>query len=68
MKSKYKSKYKGVVFSNTNRSYTNKWVAQYFAGEYRWAKCCMTEREAALAYDIKMIELGKEPVNILKQK
>lgn len=36
---------------------------------HRWrSKRYVTEREAAIAYDLKMIELGKEPVNILKPR
>lgn len=27
-----------------------------------------TEREAAIAADVKLIELGKQPVNVLKRK
>ena len=63
-----KSKYKGVHLNKKYSGFKRLWAARYNGGEYRWTKCCMTEREAALAYDIKMIELGKEPVNILKQK
>jgi len=33
-----------------------------------WIKRCKTEHEAAIASDKQLIELGREPVNILKRK
>jgi len=35
---------------------------------YNWTAFFATEREAAIAVDKKMIELGRKPVNILKPK
>jgi len=35
--------------------------------QYRYIKVCDTERAAALAVDKKLIELKKEPINILKR-
>lgn len=32
------------------------------------SKCYESERDAAIAYDKKLIELGELPVNILKKK
>lgn len=45
-------------------------VIYYRAGlaKYKWAKYFNNEREAAIAVDKKLIEKGKEPVNILKRK
>jgi hypothetical protein len=36
--------------------------------KYNWAVFFLTEKEAAKAVDIKLIEKGQEPVNILKSK
>jgi hypothetical protein len=68
------SRYWGVVKCNSK----NKWVKNN--PNYAWqgsVKCNLTdrvaqklfptEREAALWVDKKLIELGKEPKNILKQ-
>lgn len=61
-----KSKYKGVVI------YTNK-VGEIY---YRFNICIngtktrgtyKTEKECAIAYDMVLINNGKEPVNILKR-
>lgn len=67
------SKYKGVTFLdyNPSKGKTAKmvWQAQYVMPNGKlWSSRHETEREAALAYDKKMLELGKEPVNILKRK
>ena len=35
--------------------------------KYNYVKVCDTERAAALAVDKKLIELKKEPINILKR-
>ena len=61
------SKYKGVSKVLNSGKYV-KWMTQYYTGTSRWMKFCDTEREAAIAYDMKMIEKGKEPVNILVRK
>ena len=64
MKKKY-SDFKGV----TKWKSSGKWIAQHeHPTKGRWKKFCVTERDAAIAYDVRMIELGLEPVNILKQK
>ena len=67
------SKYKGVskrVCSNSTHEKTNNspWQALFSLKGVRWKSTWATEREAALAYDMKMIELGLPPVNILKPK
>jgi hypothetical protein len=36
--------------------------------KYNWAVFFLTEKEAAKAVDMKLIEKGLEPVNILKPK
>ena len=36
--------------------------------KYNWSVFFLTEKEAAKAVDIKLIEKGQEPVNILKPK
>ena len=66
------SDYKGVSFLPAGR--TNKtgirardhWVATTTVNGSTWMKHCETERGAAMQYDIKMIKLGRPPVNILK--
>lgn len=65
------SDYKGVTKMTDNTSSRGKtrhknkgdWCAVHLRWKSNYLK---TEREAALAYDKKMIELGKPPVNILK--
>lgn len=60
------SKYKGVSkVTNGRKEY---WMTQYRTGNHRWEKHCDTERQAAIAFDKKMLEIGKEPVNILVPK
>lgn len=45
---------------------TNKlWRAEL--PQYNFVKVCDTERAAALAVDKKLIELKKEPINILRR-
>ena len=51
----YAIKFKGEVIY---RSYITR---------LKWANYFLTEREAAIAVDKKLIEKGKEPVNILKK-
>jgi hypothetical protein len=73
-----RSKYKGVYcLLKVNEKTTYRaarhgdkpWRAQHRYKGVRWnGKGRSTEREAALDYDKRMIELGLEPVNILKQK
>lgn len=64
-----KSKYKGVYYTK-NRSSSNAkdvWKAALTYNNVMWQNGYPTEREAAIAYDKKLIELGQEPVNILKK-
>ena len=63
------SKYVGVEW-NRSKSRFFGWRARWYDTKFGtyWSKWCDTEREAAIAYDIKMIELGRPPVNILKRK
>ena len=65
------SEYKGV-YLNGNR-YTGKpWKARVVQSKRNlnenWQADFDTEREAAIAVDRKRIELGLDPVNILKRK
>lgn len=63
------SKYKGVSFDKTVKN-GKKWIMQFnhrLLGK-SIIKSYQTEREAAIAYDIKRIEFGLEPINILKRK
>ena len=63
------SKYKGVsLFKKKGGKDIENWAAQGSHKGVRWMKTFRTEREAAIGYDMKMIQLGKEPVNILKRK
>lgn len=64
---KIKSKYKGVSMFIVNGKQTY-WHAQKTHNNTRWQSTWKTEREAAIAYDKRMIQIGKEPVNILKRK
>ena len=65
------SDYIGVTYAPLQRS-DKKWRA--FVGQSKnnlglhWQARFITEREAAIAVDKKRIELGLEPVNILKRK
>jgi len=61
------SKYKGVSKVRRSGRYEY-WMAQYRKDNHRWQKYCNSERDAAIAFDKKMIEIGKEPVNILVRK
>ena len=57
------SKYKGVQgITGSGNTY---WSARICSTEKRWYK---TEREAAKAVDLILIENGREPVNILVRK
>lgn len=66
MRKSKSSNYKGVSKSNVRGKV--KWIAQYNANGHNWAKWCGTEREAAIAYDVKMVQIGKEPINVLIRK
>lgn len=66
-KSKYKGVYLGYKVSGKDRNLP--WSAQLTSNGSKWhSKYFLTEREAAIAYDKRLIELGKPPVNILKAK
>ncbi len=68
IKSKYKGVY-GAEYNGAGKSIGFKWSAQFRNKTVKWhSKLLPTEREAALAYDNKLIELGLQPVNILKPK
>jgi len=58
-----KSKYKYVTCHKSNRELY--WRGVFFKNGYGNGKSFKKEREAALYVDKKMIEQGKEPVNIL---
>ena len=64
------SKYKNVsYFVNSRTKHYEYWQAWLLLSNgKRWNKVCKTEREAAIAVDKKLIELDREPVNILKRK
>jgi len=63
------SEYKGVGFNKPQKENQKGWYSHMWLKDgTRWRANFFTEREAAVAYDVKMIELGKEPVNILKKK
>jgi hypothetical protein len=57
------SKYKYVRKKIGEKGYVN-WVARVLGA----AKCFNTEREAAKWVDLKLIDKGKEPVNILVRR
>jgi len=63
-------KTKSVQGTSSFIKYTNNkpWRAQIIKKGKKWQRCYETEREAAMAYDLKLIELGYPPVNILRQK
>lgn len=64
-------KYKGVRSRNRDRNGNKvlKYYASISTNALKWyGRHRNTEREAAIDYDIKLIELGKNPVNILKPK
>jgi hypothetical protein len=61
------SKYKGVSQVRIRGCYIY-WRTAGWANGRSFFGLYDTEREAAIAYDVKMIETGMEPVNILKPK
>ena len=69
MADKLTSNYKGVT-PYRDRKWKNKilFIARKMHKGVDWQKHCKTERAAAIAYDIRLIELGLPPVNILKPK
>ena len=74
MTSKYlgKTKFKGVHSQFLKRNGKNigiRFMAVHRCNHVIWkSKLFETEIEAAKAYDLRLIELGLEPVNILKRK
>ncbi|KKK97776.1 hypothetical protein LCGC14_2649370 [marine sediment metagenome] len=64
------SKYYGVSFSSKADWGEEGWFASMKLPKFfhKWIKVCKTEREAAIAVDLKLIESGMEPKNILKSK
>lgn len=70
MAKKKSSNYKYVCFSKVGTSrQTDRWTAQMrLPNGKQWTKICETELSAAIAADKQLIELGREPVNILKRK
>lgn len=69
MPRKYKklnsSKYKGVCYVKTSDD--KPWMMRFTHNGVSCISRYTTEREAAKNYDLKMIDLGEKPVNILKQ-
>ncbi len=61
-----KTQYKGVA--EETKDGKTFFIARKTHKGIRWMKICETEKEAAKAYDIRLIELGLQPVNILKPK
>ena len=64
--------YKHVYFSefliNRKGDCILPWMTLINHDRTHWCARFKTEREAALAVDMKLIEMCKEPVNILKHK
>ena len=60
---------KGVyLFKNYGKRKTDVWTAQGYFNGLRFIIFERSERDAAIAYDKKMIEIGKKPVNLLMKK
>jgi hypothetical protein len=62
-----RSKYKGVFMRRDHGKYDS-WYYSKMINYRRYQGNYDTEREAAIAYDMALIENGKQPVNILKPK
>jgi hypothetical protein len=62
-----KSKYKGVDFVLQAGKY-KKWRCCGIVNGKKFNFSCETEKEAAILYDKKMIESGRQPVNLLIKK
>lgn len=60
------SKYKGVCFVETKDNMP--WMMRFNHNGMACIKRYTNERDAAMAYDLKMLELGLSPVNIYKPK
>ena len=65
-------KYKGVHFIESNhlkfKTFKKKWRAKLTRKGVIWGCSYLTEREAAVGYDMRLIRYGLEPVNILIRK
>ena len=59
--------YKGVYFLKNGKNGGN-WIAQGSINNKKFMITSQNERDAAIKYDMKMIETGREPKNILKRK
>jgi len=64
------AKYVGVGDYTHVAKYQYKEIVFYraYLKKFKWTKYFDNEREAAIAVDKKLLEKGKEPVNILKRK
>jgi len=60
------SRYKGVCFVQTDDGLP--WMMRFNHNGMACIKRYASERDAAAAYDIKQMQLGKEPVNIYKPR
>lgn len=61
------SEYKGVTKKVINGKHH--WISTLSLGDgTNWQRYGETERECAIAYDKKLIEMGRDTVNILKPK
>ena len=63
------SQYKGVyLYAGNTKDNVPKWIAKVQRKNVEWSsKPFNTEREAAIAYDKKLIELREQPINILRK-
>ncbi len=61
-----KSQYKGVCFVDSKDS--KPWMMRFVVDGMSCIRRYTTERDAATAYDIKMLQLGKDPVNIYTRR
>ena len=53
------SDYKGVSYTKLGSNKNAPWIAAYKTNGHNWHCHYETERAAALAYDVKMAEIGK---------
>jgi hypothetical protein len=63
---KEEPKYKGVSKSVRGKRYVT-WIARHQHNGEKWTVTMNTQRDAALAYDKRLIQLGMQPVNILRK-
>ena len=62
------SKYKGVSKKRSCSSNSKDWIMAITINGERLYKRFARERDAAIAYDIKLLENGRDPINILTKK